>query len=62
MMPEEDGALGEKKKLCSKSPRPDWLAPAAVTSPWAMIGRMVREMTLASGLIDTGITGWTFKV
>lgn len=60
--PEADGAFGEKKRLWTVSPRPNWLVPGPVTSFWAMMGRMVREMMFQSVLRETGMTGWTLAV
>ena len=52
--PEDVGALGEKKKLCTTSPMP--------VSPWAITGRMVREIRFQSSEMEMGITGWMFRV
>ena len=50
--------VGEKKKLCTVSPRPNWLPAVGKMSSWPMIGTIVREIRFQSALIETGITGW----
>jgi len=53
------GFLGEKKKLCTMSPMPDWLVPGT-TSFWSMrTGRIVRLMTFHSAFNVIGTTGCT---
>ena len=46
------GFFGEKKRLCVMSPMPVWLPEPGNTSLWAMIGRMVREMTVQVSLME----------
>ena len=59
MRPPAVGFLGEKKKLCTMSPTPDWLVPG-ITSFWSRTtGRIVRLMTFHSAFSVIGTTGWT---
>src|SRR5689334_20049160 len=53
--------LGEKKRLCTVSPRPA-CEKLPTMSLWYMTGTMVLEITFQCGFRAMGITGWKFMV
>jgi hypothetical protein len=53
--------LGEKKKLCSVSPRPKVLSNPGAGASRLTTGRMVRMMRFQSALSLVGITGWKLR-
>ena len=61
MMPLGPGAFGEKKKLWVMLPTPNWSPAPGKISLWLVTGRMVREITFQSWLIEIGTTGWMLR-
>ena len=54
--------MDEQKKLCTTSPKSDWLWSGLVTPVWLMQGTMLREIRFQSSLRLDGTTGWMFSV
>src|SRR5436190_12577516 len=65
MRPPRVGFCGEKNRLWTVSPRPNWLRSEAggegTTFFCATIGMMVREIRFQLRLSVTGTTGWTLS-
>lgn len=61
MRPPAVGFAGEKNRLCTMSPSPDWLPPPGTASFWSMTEMIVREIRFNSGVSENGMTGWTLS-
>jgi len=55
------GALGEKNRLCTMSPTPDWFPAPAKTLSSQTTHTMVRETRFQFSPIEIATTGWMFK-